>query len=190
MNISKKSQTPVYRTATREDLADIAALEKQQLGDLACSLVILRQLFDLHGSHWVVADVDGHVRGYALVGINAAQRAWVLGLAVAAGYQRRGFGTALLAQAISVCRAALVDRVYITVRPTNQRAANLYKNAGFLWAGHEQRYFGEGEPRDVLVHRIQRAPVGPPIADPKDKRWLKESAAATTNSRIPLLWWK
>jgi ribosomal-protein-alanine N-acetyltransferase len=189
LDISKKSHTPVYRTATREDLADIAALEQEQLGELAYPYVILRQLFDLHGSHWVVADIDSHLCGYALVGINAAQRAWVLGLAVAAPYQRRGFGTGLLERVVTGCRAALVDRVYITVRPTNQPAAKLYRKAGFSWAGHDQQYFGQGEPRDVLVHRIQRAPAAAPIADPTDKRWLEESAASA-DSRIPLLWWK
>ncbi|MFE7797754.1 GNAT family N-acetyltransferase [Nocardia sp. NPDC057440] len=189
MDISKKSQTPVYRTATREDLADIAALEKEQLGDLACSYVILRQLFDLHGSHWVVAEIGGGVCGYAIVGINAAQLAWVLGLAVAGVHQRRGLGTALLERAISSCRAARVDRIFITVRPTNQRAAAMYKNAGFEWVGHDRRYFGDDEPRDVLMHRIQRTPLGPPIAGPNDKRWLKPSPEPT-NSRIPLLWWK
>ncbi|MFQ6391834.1 N-acetyltransferase family protein [Nocardia sp. KC 131] len=189
MDISKKSRAPVYRAATREDLAEIAELEEQQLGDLAYSLVVLRQLFDLHGSDWVVVDIGGRVCGYVLVGINTSRRAWVLGLAVAADCQSRGFGTALLERAVAGCVAALVERVYITVRPTNPRAAKLYMSAGFHWAGYDQRYFGDGEPRDVFVHRIQRTPVGPPIAGPDDKRWLKESAAAT-NSRIPLLWWK
>ncbi|MEV0297867.1 GNAT family N-acetyltransferase [Nocardia sp. NPDC050710] len=162
---------PMLRPARVQDLRTICTLEQQQFPGLSWSYVTLRQLFDLHGSHWVVADVDGGVRGYALVGIGGAQRGWVLGLAVDSEYRGRGIARALLEQAVTNCRAALVDSVYITVRPTNQAATNLYKKAGFTRISHETQYFGAEEPRDVLVRRITHGPRT--IADPDDQRWIK-----------------
>ncbi|WP_433200463.1 GNAT family N-acetyltransferase [Nocardia sp. CA-107356] len=173
MDNSKGAGEPVFRTATLADLDDIAALEREHFGDLCYPYVMLRQLFDLHGSEWVVAEIGGRVRGYALVGVGTRRRGWVMGLAVAPRYRNRGVGRALLDRAVTSCRTAQADSVYITVRPTDQRVVDLYKNAGFRWAGHEQRYFGAGEPRDVLVHSIEHRPNNTPVPGPNDKRWRK-----------------
>ena len=78
---------------------------------------------------------------------------------------------ALLDLAVAQCRSSQVDAVFITVRPSNVPAATLYKNSGFVWAGYEDQYFGVGEPRDLLVHRI--VPEWP-SADPTDRRWSKD----------------
>ncbi|WP_433683130.1 GNAT family N-acetyltransferase [Nocardia sp. CA-119907] len=177
LDISKGLGEPVFRAARLADLDHIAQLEREHFGDLCYQYVVLRQLFDLHGSEWVVAEIGGRVCGYALVGVGNRRRGWVIGLAVAPKYRHRGVGRALLERAVSSCRSALADSVYLTVRPTDQRAVNLYKTSGFHWAGHEGRYFGDGEPRDVLVHTIERQPLGAPFPGPDDKRWLKGGRA-------------
>ncbi|WP_330228879.1 GNAT family N-acetyltransferase [Nocardia sp. NBC_00508] len=173
MNIAKGAGAPVFRTAMLSDLADIAALEQTEFGELAYPYFALRQLFDLHGSHWVVADLDGTIGGYAMVALGSPQCAWVIGLAVAPQGRGRGYGRALLDGALARCRAALVDDVFLTVRPNDQPASNLYKTAGFVWAGHEERYFGTGEPRDVLVRRIRHRAGASEIAHPASSIWRK-----------------
>lgn len=177
MDNSEGAGEPVFRTARLADLDDIAALEREHFGDLCYPYVTLRQLFDLHGPDWVVAEIGGRVRGYALVGVGTRRRGWVMGLAVAPNYRNRGLGRALLDRAVTSCRTAQADSVYLTVRPTDQRTVKLYKNAGFRWAGYEQRYFGANEPRDVLVHRIDHWPTTSRFPGPNDKRWLKDGRA-------------
>jgi ribosomal-protein-alanine N-acetyltransferase len=179
---------PVYRSAIRRDLGDIAALEREMFPENPFHYVILRQLFDLHGAHWVVADIGAKARGYALVGIDAPQRGWVLGLAVEPAYQCHGIGTALLQRAVARCRTALVDTVCMTMRPGDQGLARLYHKAGFSLAASDPDYFGEGHARDLLIHRIQQRHQNTAIADPNDNPWLKDQTPG--GRRIPLLWWK
>ncbi|MET8779658.1 GNAT family N-acetyltransferase [Nocardia sp. NPDC050713] len=164
----------VYRAATVHDLTDIAALELEQFADHAYPYTALRQLFDLHGSHWVVAELDDRVCGYALVGLGSRSRGWVMGLAVATQYRGRRIGRGLLERAVHSCRTAAADSVYITVRPSDQLATNLYKTAGFEVTGHEDQYFGPGEPRDVLRYRLTPKPTAGRVPEPADPHWLKQ----------------
>ncbi|MBF6299258.1 GNAT family N-acetyltransferase [Nocardia amamiensis] len=173
MNIAKGVGAPVFRSAILADLGEIATLEQTEFGELAYPYFALRQLFDLHGGHWVVADLDGAFCGYAMVALGSPQCAWVIGLAIAPQCRGRGYGRALLDDALERCRIADVEDVFLTVRPTDQPASNLYKTAGFVWAAYEEHYFGAGEPRDVLVRRIQHRPAPPPITDPASDIWRK-----------------
>ncbi|MFF2085814.1 GNAT family N-acetyltransferase [Nocardia sp. NPDC058176] len=166
MNISNEVVQPRLRDASVDDLAAIAELESSTFTPLAYPYFALRQLYDIHGSDWVVADLDGALCGYALVAVGR-RTAWLLGLAVSAGYQGRGLGSSLLDRAVAQCRSSAVDAVFITVRPSNAPAAKLYENSGFTWVGHEAQYFGIGEPRDLLVHRIAYDWT------PADRRWHK-----------------
>ncbi|MGS2806101.1 N-acetyltransferase family protein [Nocardia sp. MW-W600-9] len=170
MNISNEQVELRFRSATVDDLAAIAELESHEFMPLAYPYFAIRQLFDIHGSHWLVADLAGSICGYAMVAVGRST-AWLIGLAVSARYQGRGLGRSLLELAVAQCRSSHVDAVFITVRPSNVPAATLYKNSGFVWAGYEDQYFGVGEPRDLLVHRI--VPEWP-SADPTDRRWYKD----------------
>ncbi|MGQ4599254.1 hypothetical protein [Nocardia sp. R6R-6] len=51
MNIAQGTGEPVLRSASLDDLAEIAALEQTEFGELAYPYFALRQLFDLHGTH-------------------------------------------------------------------------------------------------------------------------------------------
>ncbi|MEV6325850.1 N-acetyltransferase [Nocardia sp. NPDC051787] len=173
MTIANGVGEPVFRSASLGDLADIAALEQTEFGELAYPYFALRQLFDLHGNHWVVIDLHGTIGGYAMVALGSPHCAWVIGLTVAPQCRGRGYGRALLDGALARCRVARVDDVFLTVRPNDQPASNLYKTAGFVWTGHEDGYFGAGEPRDVLVRRIRHRTGAPPLADPSSAIWRK-----------------
>ncbi|WP_225730837.1 MULTISPECIES: GNAT family N-acetyltransferase [unclassified Nocardia] len=134
----------------------MASIENERFGDDSYPYFALRQLFDLHGAHWLVCEVDGRLLGHVLVALTAQRRAWLLSLAVTADSCGNGYGTALVQQALRLCRSMSVRSVFITVRPTNQAALNIYRRAGFRWTAHDDNYFGEGEPRDILECRLDR----------------------------------
>ncbi|WP_158607810.1 GNAT family N-acetyltransferase [Nocardia panacis] len=156
MNIATAATTPVYRRARLTDLDRVSSIENERFGAHSYPYFALRQLFDLHGASWLVVEVEGRLLGHVLVALAPQRRAWLLSLAVAADSCGRGYGTALVEQALRLCGSLDVGSVLITVRPTNQSAMNIYKRAGFEWAAHDERYFGEGEPRDVLECRLGR----------------------------------
>ncbi|MFI6871134.1 GNAT family N-acetyltransferase [Nocardia sp. NPDC050406] len=145
---------PTIRSAGTDDLAGIQAIEWEQFSHLAYPYFVLRQLFELHGTDWTVAEFEGRVCGYVLTAISAERCAWFLGFAVAGHCRGRGFGRNLLEAALEHCRKARADRVFVTVRPDNRTAYRLYEDVGFVRSDHEAAYFGRDEPRDVLVHKL------------------------------------
>ncbi|MEU7217374.1 GNAT family N-acetyltransferase [Nocardia iowensis] len=156
LDIATTSPTPVYRIAALSDLEDVAAIETERFGDQSYPYFALRQLFDLHGDNWLIAEADGMVLGHVLVALTPDRRAWLLSLAVTADRCGRGYGSTLLEEAIDLCRQHAIRSVLITVRPTNQSAYNLYKRLGFEWTAYEECYFGIGEPRDVLEYKLDQ----------------------------------
>ncbi|MTE14632.1 GNAT family N-acetyltransferase [Nocardia sp. CT2-14] len=150
----EQPDVPACRTASLSDLDAIRALEVVEFEHLAYPYFVLRQLFELHGANWTVAEDAGEVCGYVLTAIDGDSTAWFLGFAVAPGCRGRGYGRALLEAALAQCRTIRAEQVFVTVKPGNRAAYHLYKEVGFVWADHDVAYFGVGEPRDVLVHRI------------------------------------
>ncbi|MBU3065791.1 GNAT family N-acetyltransferase [Nocardia sp. NEAU-G5] len=144
---------PVYRRARFADLDDIAALEAEVFNEPYLFLM-LRQLFDLHGSEWLVAEMDNAVIGYALT-LEKGGRALLFTFAVAKHLQGRGYGRALLERALESCAEIGADVMYLTVRPDNHPASNLFKQAGFVFTEHDDQYFGPGEPRDLFEYKLQ-----------------------------------
>ncbi|MCM6774223.1 GNAT family N-acetyltransferase [Nocardia sp. CDC159] len=143
---------PVYRQARFTDLDDIAAIEDEVFGE-PYRYLMLRQLFDLHGSDWLVAELGGAVIGYALT-LEKGGRALLFTFAVAKQFQCRGYGRALLEHTLERSRAIGAEVEYLTVRPDNLPASNLFKQAGFVFVAHDERYFGPGEPRDLYEYRL------------------------------------
>ncbi|MEU6561035.1 GNAT family N-acetyltransferase [Nocardia nova] len=152
MEIAHDSQ-PVYRQARFTDLTDIAAIEAEVFHEPYLYLM-LRQLFELHGSAWLVAELEGAVIGYALV-LEKDGKALLFTFAVARSRQGRTYGRALLEAALSRCRELGAREMSLTVRPDNLAASNLFKRVGFVFRAHDDRYFGPGEPRDVFFHPLR-----------------------------------
>ncbi|MEU8894844.1 GNAT family N-acetyltransferase [Nocardia sp. NPDC048505] len=161
----------VFRGVQVEDLSAIIELERELFGGDAYPYWVLRQLFDLNGPHWVIAEHRGAIIGYAVVGIDARRRCWVMTLAISKTYRGYGFGRALLERAVLNGRAALADSVYLTVRPADGVANNLYTTCNFRHDSHDDQYFGIGEPRNVLVRDLH-----PPSATDVRDPWTKRSS--------------
>ncbi|MEU1983254.1 GNAT family N-acetyltransferase [Nocardia sp. NPDC019395] len=151
MDIAEAPQ-PEYRQARFADLEDIAAVEAEVFAEPYLYLM-LRQLFDLHGREWLVAEVDRAVIGYALT-LEKDRRALLFTFAVAKRYQGAGYGRALLDQMLHMCRERGTHTVHLTVRPDNHPASGLFKQAGFDFREHDETYFGPGEPRDLYEYRL------------------------------------
>jgi len=138
---------PVYRPARLADLHDIADIEAGVFPEPYLYLM-LRQLFELHGSEWLVAELDGAVIGYALT-LERGGRSVLFTFAVVERLRCRGYGRSLVDHVLHRC-VSIGAEVTVTVHPDNDPAWNLFKRAGFVFEAHDDRYFGPGEPRDIL----------------------------------------
>ncbi len=64
-------------------------------------------------------------------------------------YQGKGLGWCALMQVLSLLKEC--KRIEIVTHPENQKALALYKSAGFKVESRIEDYYGDGEPRFVLI---------------------------------------
>jgi len=88
--------------------------------------------------------------GYFIL-LPAAGEAHLLNLSVAAAHQRRGHGTALLAEVIRVARAHQSRTVFLEVRESNRGAQALYLGFGFRRIALRRDYYPAGERREDAI---------------------------------------
>jgi ribosomal-protein-alanine N-acetyltransferase len=88
-----------------------------------------------------VYESDAHeMLGYAVLML-AVDDAEVLDVAVAAQYQRKGFGRALLEEILGLTSRADMRRMVLEVRVSNAPAIALYRSAGFEQIGLRRDYY-------------------------------------------------
>lgn len=95
--------------------------------------------------------VGGALAGYFVL-LLAAGEAHLLNLSVAADWQRRGHGTALLGETIELARHCGAKRLFLEVRPSNLAAHGLYSRFGFRQLAVRRDYYpAHGGREDALV---------------------------------------
>jgi ribosomal-protein-alanine N-acetyltransferase len=149
----RKADSARLRPVVLDDLPAVERLEKEVFLDLAYSMPYLRSLYDLFSSTWFVADDNGELAGYAVVGISSDKRtSWLLGLAVSDRYRRQGLGGRLMGKTLQTMMDADITDAFLTVRPHNDPARRIYHNFEFTLLRTERNYYGNNEPREIL-HR-------------------------------------
>ncbi len=142
----------MIRAATRADADAIAALESENLGVDAWSpgLVAAGVSGELPTVVYLVAEVDGHVAGYAAASI-VADIAELQRIAVTPSHRRTGLASALLDGVLSEARAGAVDRLLLEVRDDNADATAFYAARGFVEIDRRRRYYRDGATAVVML---------------------------------------
>lgn len=99
---------------------------------------------------------NGEVMGYAVVML-AADEAHLLNLSIGAGYQRQGYGTALLQRLCESARGQGARQIFLEVRPSNAAGLQLYARHGFEQIGLRREYYPAPAGREDAV--ILRLPL-------------------------------
>lgn len=147
-------------SAVLKDVPRLAAMREADLDEV---LAIEKAVY----SHpWTRGNfVDSLRSGYAcrtwragsvLIGyfvlMAAAGEAHLLNLSVAAAWQRRGHGAALLAEAMRVGRDMGARHIFLEVRPSNRPGQALYERHGFRKIAQRRNYYPAPDGReDALV---------------------------------------
>jgi ribosomal-protein-alanine N-acetyltransferase len=109
--------------------------------------------------------------GYSVL-TGVAGEAHLLNLCVEPGWQRRGFGSLLLENAVRIARTRGCGSMFLEVRPSNRAGIALYERRGFVVIGRRPGYYsarpgtaaGQGESssgstlesrEDALVMRLE-----------------------------------
>lgn len=133
----------------RHDVDEVAAAEADVsefpwlAGHYADSLTVG------HGA-WVCR-MGGELVGH-LVTMLAVDEAHLLNVVVRRKFQGQGFGARLLQFGLSQAKQQGAERMFLEVRPSNQRAISLYQHLGFRQVGLRRGYYPSAQGReDALV---------------------------------------
>ena len=144
---------PVLAQMREADLAEVMAIESAIYthpwteGNFADSL---------HAGYqcWTWRQ-DGTLVGYFVLMV-AAGEGHLLNLSVAADWQRRGHGSALLDEVMRIARQHHAEHVFLEVRPSNAGAKALYRRFGFRQVAVRPGYYPATAGReDALVLTLQ-----------------------------------
>lgn len=112
----------------------------------------LRNFSDAHasGNTLTVLTVDGVTAGIAAV-MHVLDESELLEIAVQPAMQGRGYGKALLAQAIAQARRNGAVRMFLEVRESNARARKMYTSFGFEETGRRKNYYPTENGREDAI---------------------------------------
>ncbi|MGA8746520.1 MAG: GNAT family N-acetyltransferase [Solirubrobacterales bacterium] len=147
---------PTVRAATVDDVARLAALDRQTFGANAYSPSTIRQLVDVFPGLVVLSeDREGVPRAYAFGALAAtAETGWILALGVQPGHQGHGFGRATVEELVRriACLGAL--RIRSTCSPSAHGALRFQAKLGFAVVERVDDYLGPGRDRLVLERTL------------------------------------
>ena len=112
----------------------------------------LRNFSDAHasGNTLTVLTVDGVTTGIVAV-MHVLDESELLEIAVQPAMQGRGYGKALLAQAIALARRNGAVRMFLEVRESNARARKMYTSFGFEETGRRKNYYPTEDGREDAI---------------------------------------
>lgn len=107
------------------------------------------------GNKMTLAVVDGTVVGYAVT-MQVIDEAELLEIAVDPDHQGKGFGKALLNEAVKFVKADAARVMHLEVRESNARARKMYHSAGFAEVGKRRSYYPcETGREDAILMTLQ-----------------------------------
>ncbi|GGW53297.1 ribosomal-protein-alanine acetyltransferase [Winogradskyella epiphytica] len=144
-----------FRQAELNDLESIIAIEQQIFSTDSYPAFVVRQLFDISGHNFVVAEEHNQILGYALGSVNSKRKqGWILSMGVDKVARGRGLGKQVTKHLMEVLKAEDVKEIALTVFPENATAIKIYKNLGFQKTQVLENYFLDNEERIVMTLRV------------------------------------
>ncbi|MGE5288376.1 MAG: ribosomal protein S18-alanine N-acetyltransferase [Micromonosporaceae bacterium] len=124
------------------DLPEVFAIEQKMFPDDAWTIAMFESELAQPGTrHYVVAEADEAIVGYAGLSTAGGHQGDVQTIAVRADRQGEGIGTALLDELIDVAESLGCRELFLDVRADNDRAHLLYRRRGFTDIGVRRRYY-------------------------------------------------
>jgi ribosomal-protein-alanine N-acetyltransferase len=135
------------------------AMREMRHDDLPMVSDIERRSYEFPWSHGVFRDcllagyqnivlmLEDRVVGYGVLSI-AAGEAHILNICVDREFRSHGYGRKLLDEMLFRARAASVREVFLEVRPSNERAIQLYRKKGFHQIAKRLAYYQAHEGRE------------------------------------------
>lgn len=140
-------QSIVFRLMTSRDLAAVCAIEQQ----VQYAPWTEKLFSDGLERHWcLVAESAEKIVGFAVVQF-VVDEASLLNIAVEPTRQKQGIGRLLLDEILAQASAKKATTVFLEVRASNQRAIQMYQQAGFNEMGLRKNYYPAANGKEHAV---------------------------------------
>ncbi|MBQ8658842.1 MAG: ribosomal protein S18-alanine N-acetyltransferase [Clostridia bacterium] len=137
------------RDWTKEDIAEISALEKVCFSDPWSEQTFLAAFSSPYFAGVLIED-NGKIAAYACASV-LFEDAEIGAVAVAPEYRSKGLGKTVLCELEKRVKEKGAERIFLEVRVSNESALGLYRGAGFEAFGVRKKYYADGE--DAFVMR-------------------------------------
>ncbi len=155
----KENSELIFRNMQEEDLPAVASIELEAFPDSPWPEDSFRSCLS-GGSVCRTLEESGKILGYCIVH-RTLDEAEVYTIAVAASCRGRGYGRALLQDALGILFAQGVCQVFLEVRMGNAPAKSLYISEGFEQIAVRKGYYpnqdGTKEDAAVMIRRMNNA---------------------------------
>ena len=148
-----KEEQPALRAMTLEDVERVVTLETESY-EFPWTFGIFRDCLRAGYECWVLATAH-EIFGYGVLSV-AASEAHLLNVCIGRAHQGAGHGTRLVRRMIDLARWHRAARMFLEVRPSNERAIAMYDHIGFNEIGRRPNYYPAKRGReDAIVMAIE-----------------------------------
>ena len=146
----------LIKNPTSSDVKKLYELELKAFKNDFYPLIFFRQAIELFPNTLYVAEKDDNLVGYCMGStvIGHKDKGWILSIAVDDNFRREGIGSKLLERVIEELKAIGCGEIYLTVNPLNTGAKRTFEMCGFKMISIDDKYFGEGNPREIMSLKI------------------------------------
>jgi len=139
-----------YKKVAEEDWELVASLESSVSNKYFHAFTQEKVVRDyLRKSNVFVIYLDGKPVGTASYEIKGKSHVQIEGVTVRPEYQRQGIAKQAMKSILEKVKG--MERIDLAVHPKNVAAVGLYKKLGFEVECTKENYFGDGEPRLIMV---------------------------------------
>ncbi len=139
------------KKASVSDIPALLELEKSVAGTNTYSPMLTENEWkeEMKKGDVYLIERDGVVMGNLSYERQGNDHVYISGLAVSPAFQGQGVAREVLANLLLEFKN--VKRIDLVTHPDNHAALQLYQSLGFVIESRKENYFGDGEPRLVLV---------------------------------------
>ena len=140
-----------FKKATIEDISVLISIEESVAGTKIYSPMLDEKKWaeEIEKNTVYLILKDGVIVGNISYEIKNSNHAYISGFAIDSRFQNQGIGKEVLTRLLEELKDN--KRIDLVTHPDNEAALKLYKSFGFVVESKKENYFGDGEPRLVLV---------------------------------------
>jgi ribosomal protein S18 acetylase RimI-like enzyme len=137
--------------ASKSDVDIFVDLERKVSGQKIYAPILDRDemLAEFEKNKMFIIQRDGSAVGTIMYEFKKPNHVYISGLVIDPDFQRQGIGRAAMIKLLDSLKS--VNRIDMVTHPDNAAALSLYDSLGFLVESRKENYFGDGEPRLILV---------------------------------------